>query len=211
MTDVADLLPLYALGILDPEESAAVERAIAANPALAAELAALQQVAERMVVPAAPASHVATRLTASIGAGRFAAHAARMAAIFDVSLDRAHEILGLVERPASWEVPFPGYGLSLVHFDGGPACATADCGFVRLTPGTAFPPHDHAGEEVSIILAGRLRDGDRVLGPGDELSQGAASRDHRVVAEGDTDCIYAARAEGGIEIGGVHAVYPRKP
>ena len=52
-----------------------------------------------------------------------------MASLFDVTVDRARELLGLIERPASWENPVPG--IRLVHFDGGPAYAAADCGFVR--------------------------------------------------------------------------------
>ena len=80
---------------------------------------------------------------ASVGAGPLERFAARFAALFDVTVDRAREILGLIERAASWETPAPGVGL--VHFDGGPACAAADCGFVRLAPGTAFPFHTARG------------------------------------------------------------------
>ena len=35
----------------------------------------------------------------------------------DVTVDKARELLGLVERAASWENPLPGIGL--VHFAGG--------------------------------------------------------------------------------------------
>ena len=212
-TDLSGLFALYALGVLDDDEARRVEDAVAKDPVLAAELAQLQAIAETMVAPAPPPAHIAARLTASIGAGRFAAQAARMASLFDVGVDRAHEILGLIERPASWKVPFPGYGLALVDFDGGPACKTADCGFIRLTPKTTFPPHTHRGEEAVLVISGQLRDvtTGRLYGPGDEIVQAGGSANHTVVCEGDADCIYAARAEGGIEIGGVRAIYPTKP
>src|SRR4051812_13897209 len=151
-TDIRELIPLYALGVLDTAEAQVVERAVAADPALAAELAAYQRTAEGMVAPIAPSPAVHARLMASLGGGAFEKFSSKMASLFDVTVDRARELLGLIERPASWEAAAPGVGL--VHFDGGPMWAAADCGFVRLAPHAAFPLHTHAGEEVSLILAG---------------------------------------------------------
>lgn len=206
--DVRELLPLYALGVLDAAESAVVERAVAADPALAAELAAYQRTAEGMVTPVAPSPAVHARLLASIGGGAFERFSQRMASLFDVTVDRARELLGLIERPASWEVAGPGLGL--VHFDGGPAAAAADCGFVRLAPHAAFPLHTHAGEEVSLILAGTLKDRrtGRTYGPGDELVE-AENSEHDVVAL-DDEVIYAARATNGLIVAGAPARPPRK-
>ena len=206
--DVRELLPLYALGVLDAVESAIVERAVAGDPALAAELAAYQRSAEGMVAPVAPSDAVHARLLASIGGGAFERFAQRMGSLFDVSVDRARELLGLIERPASWEVAGPG--LHLVHFDGGPAAAAADCGFVRLAPNTPFPLHTHAGEEVSLILAGTLKDrrSGRTYRPGDELVESQDS-EHDVVAL-DDEVIYAARATNGIVVAGAAARPPRK-
>ena len=199
--DIRELLPLYALGVLDDVEAKAVERAVAGDPALASELDAFQNTAHELIalVPAAaPAPDVKARLLASAGGGRFERFANRMAHLFDVTVDRARELLGLVERAASWENPVPGIGL--VHFDGGPACATADCGFVRIDPGCTFPWHKHRGEEVSIVLSGTLRDHQgRLLGPGDELVQGTDSQ-HEISAEGSEPVIFVARAFHGIEL-----------
>jgi hypothetical protein len=163
-----DLLPLYALDALEPDEARAVERAVAVDPALAAELAELRDVAG--------------------------------------TIDSARELLGLVERPASWgpaipdtrttAIPFVG----LVHFDGGPACATADCGFIRIEPGQSFPLHRHRGEEVVVVLAGTLRDSSGQLHhPGDECVR-AAGTEHSLTVVGDEPVILAARAERGIEV-----------
>jgi hypothetical protein len=194
MTDVRELLPLYVLGELSADEAAAVERAVASDDALAAELEQLLE-----LVAVTPPADALARLVASAGGGRFAHYADRIATLFDVSVDRARELLGLIERPASWEHPIPG--VSLIHFEGGPAWAAADCGFVRIAPGCKFPWHTHRGEEVSVILSGALRDIDgTLLHAGDELVhlQGTA---HELVVDGDADVIYVARAMNGIEVG----------
>ncbi len=201
MSDIRELLPLYALDALDADEAREVEREIAADPALAAELAAYRDAAHQLAstTPAAvPGRDVKARLMASVGAGPFERFAARMATLFDVTVDRARELLGLIERDASWQQGLPG--LQLVHFAGGPACAHSDCGFVRLAPGCTFPWHKHRGEEVSVILAGTLRDHEgRLLRPGEELVQAQASQ-HEITAHGDEEVIFAACAFGGIEI-----------
>lgn len=196
--NVRELLPLHALGMLDADEAKLVEQAVAADPALAAELAGYRDAATNIGPAVAPPPDIKARLLASVGGGRFETFSARFAQLFDVTVDKARELLGLIERPASWENPIPGIGL--VHFAGGPACAAADCGFIRIAPGCTFPWHTHRGEEVSIMLAGTLRDhSGRLLHPGDELVQ-ATGTQHDLSAEGDAEVIFAARAFNGIEV-----------
>jgi putative transcriptional regulator len=202
-----ELLPLYALGILEADEAVVVERAIASDAALAAELAAYRDTAGAIgaaIRPVAPSSDVKQRLFASIGGGRFEAFSARLANLFDVTVDRARELLGLIERPASWVAQIPG--ISLVHFEGGPAAAAADCGFVRLTPGAVFPPHTHLGEEVVTILTGQIHDvtNDRMIGAGDDYVQVEGTH-HYLVCVGGEDCVFASRAMNGIAVGGTRA------
>ena len=202
-----DLLPLYALGILESDEAVVVERAIATDTALASELGAYQHTAaalDTVIQPALPSPDVLARLFASIGGGRFEAFSARMARLFDVTVDRARELLGLIERPASWVAQIPG--ISLVHFDGGPAAAAADCGFVRLTPGAVFPPHTHLGEEAVTILSGRIHDvtNDRMVVPGEDYVQPEGTS-HYLICVGDEDAIFASRAMNGIAVGGARA------
>ena len=204
-TDIRELLPLYALGILDDSEATQVEAAIARDPALAIELAAYQDTASGLIdLNATPDSEVKVRLMASIGESRFEKFSARLAKLYDVTVDRARELLGLMERKASWELAMPGLGL--VHFDGGPAYAAADCGFVRLAPGTSFPHHSHMGEEVSLILAGEIQDKQSgvIYRAGDEVVKPVDS-EHDVVSIGHEDAIYAARAMNGIAIAGAPA------
>jgi hypothetical protein len=63
---------------------------------------------------------------------------------------------------------------------------------------------------MSLILAGSIRESGtgRVLGPGDELLQAEGST-HELVCIGDEDCIFAARAMNGIEIGGAPVRFER--
>jgi putative transcriptional regulator len=196
MSDIRELIPLYAIGALDGDEAAAVERAVEADPALAAELDSYLS-----LIPAAtPGADVEARLLASVGGGRFETYSSRMAKLFDVTVDRARELLALMERKSSWENPVPG--IHLVHFDGGPAYAAADCGFVRIDPGCTFPWHTHRGEEVVVVLHGTVRD--NVSGTtyqaGDEILQAEGSS-HDLVA-GDDGALYVARAMNGIEVSG---------
>jgi len=191
--DVRELLPLYAVGELSADEAEAVERAIEADPNLAAELDSYLE-----LVAVAPSPDVKTRLMASAGGGRFEKFSDRMAKLLDVTIDRARELLGLIERPASWENPVPG--VDLIHFDGGPAYAAADCGFVRVAPGGKFPWHTHRGEEVSVILSGALRDHEgRLFRAGDEWVQ-QQGMEHELFTEGDEAVIFVARAMNGIEV-----------
>lgn len=202
--DIKELLPLYALGVLDDDEATRVEAAIARDPSLAVELSAYEDAATSVLTPVTPDPEVKVRLMASIGESRFEKFSARLAALFDVTVERAREILGLMERKASWEHAMPGLGL--VHFDGGPAYATADCGFIRLAPGTSFPHHTHMGEEVSLILAGEIQDKQTgvIYRAGDEVVKPVDS-EHDVVSVGNEDAIYAARAMNGIAIAGAPA------
>ena len=204
MTDVRELLPLYALGVLDVLEQQAVDRAASQDPAIAAELASYMDTAASLIgEPSAvePPAEIKAQLMASAGAGRYEPYANRLAVVYDVTVDRAREILGLIERKKSWELPAPGVGL--VHFDGGHRYANADCGFVRIDPGCAFPYHRHRGEELTVILSGHLREPvtGRVLGPGEELVL-PQDTEHEIRCEGNEPVVFAARVIDGIEIGG---------
>ncbi|CAN5410411.1 hypothetical protein BH11MYX1_BH11MYX1_19110 [soil metagenome] len=200
--DLAELLALHALGLLERDEAEAVEKAVQADPALAAELAALRETTysllSSLVVPISPPADLEKRLMASIGAGPFERFATRFAEIFDLALDRSRELLGMCEREASWGEAAPG--IFLIHFGAGPAAARADCGLVRMKPGSTFPPHMHRGEERSLVLTGTLRDLDGTLyRPGDELVC-AQSSSHLLTVAGDEDVIFVARALDGIEL-----------
>lgn len=199
---IRELLPLYALGVLDDAETGEVERAVAVDPALAVELAAFQDAAGDLVAPVAPPADVLARLLVSAGQSKWERFSARFGMIFDVSVEKARELIGLVEKKSAWETPVPGVGL--IHFLAGPAAgATADCGFIRLAPGCRFPWHTHKGSEHSLILAGQVREhGGRLLGPGDELVVADGS-EHDLVNEGEDAALWVALAANGISVRGM--------
>jgi len=194
MTDIRDLLPLYALGTVDADDASAVEHAVSADPALAAELDAYLDLIPRVT----PTADVQTRLLASVGGGRFEKFADQMANIFAVTLGRARELLGLIESAASWEHPMPG--IEAIHFEGGPVHAAADCGFVRIAPGCTFPWHTHRGEEVTLILMGVMRDHEGKLSRAGDIVVLPESSQHELTAVGSEDVIYAARVMNGFEL-----------
>jgi ChrR Cupin-like domain len=60
---------------------------------------------------------------------------------------------------------------------------------VRLAPGSAYPPHRHAGLEELHLLHGELMIGDRKLYPGDYNRAEAGSVDLRVWSETGCTCV----------------------
>lgn len=197
MMDLHELLPLYALGVLSPEEAAAVERALTSQPQLRHELARYQATAGELayaVAPVAPSAEVQQRLLSAIGAGRFERFATAMARLFDVTLDGARELLGWIDNSSKWE---PMNELAkVIHFPAGPACAGADTGFVVIHPGGTFPYHRHGGDEITLVLAGRAIDSNgRVLQVGDEINELPGTQ-HDLTNDGTEDFLYAARVYG---------------
>lgn len=173
------------LDALDEAEVDALAQLAMAAPASGADAASLASVRVRLFD--APARALAP--------GLFERFGARFAAIFDVTLERAKELLGLVDDPLAWE-PGPGPGSWLIHFQGGPAVAGADAGFVKLAPGARFPWHRHHGHEHSLILGGAGDDsmGGRLV-PGDEPKCDGAT-EHDFIAAGDEPYLFAVRVWG---------------
>jgi quercetin dioxygenase-like cupin family protein len=200
LPDAETLAAVHALGALAPDEAAAVEAAAAADPELrrvlddgrdaaAALITALPVVAPDPAVRARLDDH----LTADVRPGRFDAFATQLAALFDVTVDKARMFAGWIDDPARW-VPSPVPHVRLVHLPGGPAFAGADCGLVRMPAGTRFPWHVHeGGQELTLVLQGRARYSDgREVGPGDELVAEPGSVHDFAAADGD-EYVFAVR------------------
>jgi hypothetical protein len=173
------------------------------DPELDDELAALLDESTHLadaLEPVPPAPAVRARLLDTIaavpaGPGVYERFAARFAAIFDVTVERARELFAHACDPASWE-PGPGPGTWLIHFEAGPACAVADTGFVKTEPGVRFPWHHHHGHEQNLVLAGEAVDSHAGrLRPGDEPAMDA-STEHDFTAVGDEPFLYAVRVFG---------------
>ena len=172
-----DLVPEYVLGTLPEAQARQIEAERLSSPALAREideiLASFAGVADALP-PVEPDPEVRARLLRSLGGvERFAPFVARLSGLLDLATGTVRALLARIDDPAAWEPGLPG--MHLQHFQAGPRLATADAGFVRLQPGTAFPRHRHLGPEVTLVLEGGMRDGDKVYGPGDVLEMAEGS------------------------------------
>lgn len=59
---------------------------------------------------------------------------------------------------------------------------------LRIAPGVRVPRHTHAGTEMTLVLAGGFRDGDKQYRRGD-FSFGDKATDHSPVADDDGECL----------------------
>jgi putative transcriptional regulator len=201
--DILELIPLYALGALDAGETAQVEDALLADPSLRAELdahrdaaAALGEAVPRVEPSPALRARLMESVDATVAPGRFEAFAARVAEMFDVTIDKARMFLGWIDQPGRWE-PTPLPWVHQCHLPAGPAWAGADCGLVRMPAGSEFPWHAHNGEELTLVLSGRAKDSDgHDLGPGSELVVSGDAQ-HEFLADPDAgEYIFAVRFYG---------------
>jgi len=176
----------------------------ASSPAERAELAEL--FARLGALPDAPASDLAkgrARLLSAIthSEERFAPLFEKLTRFFDLSAEALRSIFARAANEADWEQgPLPW--VSLFHFQGGPAVAGLDTGFVRLKKGMPFPPHRHLGNERVLILEGGYFDHEqRWYGPGDfhDMTEGT---EHSLQMNADRDVLLAVIMTGQIEVVG---------
>lgn len=151
-----------------------------------------------------PPSALRARLLETVARSdeRYAPFWQRLGEMFDLPLDKMRRVLTDLHSPERWQ-PAPIPGVSLLHFDGGPQVAAADCGLVRLEPGTPFPEHSHLGRELVLVLAGGYREHTgKTYTPGDahEMQPGTA---HSLRADAEHGCLFAVLLRDGIEIQGV--------
>lgn len=196
----------FALDHLDAPERQAIERELASSPALQAELRTIEETFTAValsVKPVRPSQQVRTRLFASLHPQtRFAGFVERVAQLFDLSLERAQELLQAIQMApaAPWEVsPIPG--IRLFHFESGPQVAAAEnCGLVHMEPGSIFPPHQHVGDEWALVLQGRCQeDSGKIFGLGDLIYKKAGS-EHSFRVLGDEPFVFAVVLYGGLQI-----------
>lgn len=138
-------------------------------------------------------------LGAAVHAGRFDDLAGRVAALMDVTTDRARAMLDGIDERASWG-PSPLPDVGLYDVSGGPSVANAITGFIRIPGGREFPPHTHLGDEVVLVVQGHFVDADgREYGPGDEIPKPAGST-HTFRVKPGPDLVYLAIVHEGLEI-----------
>jgi hypothetical protein len=130
---------------------------------------------------------------------RFAPLFDKLTRFFDLSSEALRSIFQRAATEADWEQgPLPW--VSLFHFQGGPAVAGLDTGFVRLQKGMPFPPHRHLGGERVLILDGGYFDHEQHwYGPGDfhDMSEGSQ---HSLQMNANRDVLLAVIMTGQIEV-----------
>lgn len=208
-----DELAELALGTLPAAHRAAIARDLGADALAAAEADAAEALSSLAValMPVAPSPGLRDRLMASArGPARFAPFIDRLARMVDLTGERVQALLASLSQPGTWQ-PTPGPNVHLVHFDGGPAVAAADAGFVRVAAGTMFPDHRHVGDETVLVLQGSYSDSDGAVVRAGELAHKPTDTRHWFTAGPGEDLVYAVVVYGGIEIDGIPPELLRPP
>lgn len=153
--------------------------------------------------PVAPSATLRERVMASARApGRLARFADKLAAMIDVTIDKAKELLDRAADASLWErdlVP----GLDALWVEGGPAVAGCVRGFARLAAGAEFPVHTHLGEETTLVLEGAMiESGGAVVRPGETLVMKAGDTHSYAAAGGGPDLVFFVVIREGIAIEG---------
>jgi hypothetical protein len=165
-----DRLPEFVLGTLPASEQDALRLEIDASPDLQRQVARLSETLAHTagaLRPLTPSSAARRRLLDTLaGPERFRPFFAELARRFDLTVEAVRGLLARVDDPAAWEAT-PSPWIKLIHFDGGPAIAGADAGFIRVSAGKTFPRHSHEGPELAFILEGRMIKNGRTYLPGD--------------------------------------------
>ncbi|NMO15570.1 transcriptional regulator [Pyxidicoccus fallax] len=199
MEHLDDILTEWALGTLAAPEWEAAERHLAGCArcrTLAARLVPAREVLTSLVPPVEPPPEVLTRLMERMeGPGRLARFADRVAAFFDLTRERALEILASVSDPSVW-MPGPVEGSELMPVEAGPAREGMMAGILRLNSGVRYPKHTHHGREWNLVLEGGFREDDgHEVWPGEELEKSESSAHGFTALEGPA-CLCASVLEG---------------
>jgi quercetin dioxygenase-like cupin family protein len=140
-------------------------------------------------------------LKATETTSRFERFVARVGQLCDLPLQGADALVRSIDDAAKW-ITGPAGGVELFHIDAGPKLAGAVCGFVRIAPGSTFPAHAHAGDEVMLVLAGGLviesgHEKGRTVRAGDELAT-KSGEEHLLRALPGPDLLYLVVVDKGI-------------
>jgi hypothetical protein len=149
------------------------------------------------------------RLLAAVPAtGRFARFAEATAKLLDLGIEQAKALLDRLEDESLFSNELPG--ISFFWCEGGPAVANAVRGFVRVKAGTAFPEHEHIGEERVLVLQGSFVDETRGLTftPGDSDVMPAGTSHDYYVPDAGPDLLKLSVTQAGLRALG-HEYLPR--
>jgi putative transcriptional regulator len=199
MDHLDDILPELLLGALGSSAQQAAERHLDRCERCRGEVARFAPSVEGMmnlVIPEIPPPAVLERVVASMEApGRFARFAEQVAALLDLTRERALAVLESLSDPSAW-MPGPTEQIQLVPVETGPARAGVLAAFVRVPPGQRFPRHTHHGREWNLVLEGGIReDSGHEVWPGEMLEKEEGSAHAFTALEGPA-CISATILDG---------------
>ncbi|MEM1383264.1 MAG: ChrR family anti-sigma-E factor [Pseudomonadota bacterium] len=106
------------------------------------------------------------------------------------------EAIGIPFDNIPWKFRLPGvYEYDIEGFAG------EKVSLLRARPGAGIPQHTHEGQELTLILTGAMRDGERVYRAGD-LAINCEDDDHKPEIIGDETCICLVVMDGGMRFTG---------
>ena len=191
----------YALGDLNQDDCAEIERRLAVSPELQAELASIEKSLSLAETSPPPSDRLRQLVLGSIEPKtRFEGFVDRLTALLDLTPDRVRELLATIDTlPQTPWIAGKLPGAYLLHFDGGARVAQADCGLVYLQPGVMYPAHRHLGDEWALILQGCVdENGSHLHRPGDIVFKPTGSiHSFRIV--GNEPCVFAIVLHQGVE------------
>jgi anti-sigma factor ChrR (cupin superfamily) len=151
-----------------------------------------------------PPPEVRERVLKSVSTtNRFAMFAAQVAALIDVSVEKARELVGRIDDAKSW-VATQAEGVFSYDLPTGPAVADAVVGFVKLRPGAVFPDHEHMGEDAMLVVQGSCIDSNGTVMRRGDLMRMSQGTHHDFKAQPGPDFIYLGVAKNGFKMFGEH-------
>ena len=174
---IRDVLPLYALGLLDADEARLVDEHLLTGCAARCELREFREVAGQ--IPYAfrsvmPPPRVREKLLASITPKSNTGLEQPLPGIFVIKKDAG-----------DWrKTPFAGVTYKLLYVDKKSRFATS---LLRLEPGAQYPAHRHAGCEQCLVVEGDVRIGSVAVSKGD-FEYALAGTEHGVLTT-DNGCV----------------------
>jgi anti-sigma factor RsiW len=196
-----DQLTDYVLGTLPASQMAELDRRIAASADLRREVdlltELLAQAAVRTLEPLPVPVNGRNRLLAALGTGqRFAGLIPRLGQMLDLPARAVQALLDKVDDDGAW---ISGFAPGVRYFNFTPgarhAAAGAEAGFVRLGAGVSFPHHRHIGHEMTMVIEGQMRDGDKRFGAGAVIEHDRDS-EHGWVNDGPGDLLVVSVHHG---------------
>ena len=152
----------------------------------------------------APSPDVRERVLKSVSVtNRFEMFATQVAELIDVGVDKARELVGLIDDAKSWmatHVP----GVFSFDLPVGPRAADAVVGFVKISSGHVFPDHEHMGDEEMFIVQGSCVDDQGAVFKRGDLIRMPPGTHHEFKARPGPDFIYLGIAHKGFVMGGQH-------